>query len=233
VDHWERNPIHTSKRDCSYDQLNEQPCMDFHLCYITDRHALEPKPLLPVIQKAIEAGVDIIQIREKDLPTRELFELVRATVDSARAQGGGSRVVVNDRLDIALAAGAAGVHLGGQSMPPNAVRASTLKGFLMGVSCHSLDDALKAEAAGADYVLLGPIFETPSKLAYGPPLGLDKLRQVAGSAKVPVLALGGISVERVKACIEAGASGVAGIRLFQDCNDLMDRVRELRAQFPA
>jgi len=207
--------------------------MDFHLCYITDRHALEPKPLLPVIQKAIEAGVDIIQIREKDLGTRELFDLVNAAVDSARTQGGGSCIVVNDRLDIALAAGAAGVHLGGQSMPPEAVRASTPKDFLMGVSCHSMEDALKAEAAGADYVLLGPIFETPSKLAYGPPLGLDKLRQVAGSAKVPVLALGGISVERVKACIEAGASGVAGIRLFQDCNDLMDRVRELRAQFPA
>ena len=102
----------------------------------------------------------------------------------------------------------------------------------MGVSCHSLAEAGQAEAAGADYVLLGPIFETPSKMAFGPPLGLELLRAVTSRLKIPVLALGGVTAERVCACLDAGAAGIAGIRIFQDCISVVERVRELRAQFP-
>ena len=200
------------------------------LCYITDRRALEPKPLLPRIQEAIRLGVDLVQIREKDLPTRELLELVGAAADAARARA--TRLVVNDRLDIALVAGADGVHLGTQSIPARAVWNIVPEGFLIGVSCHSRQDVLAAEAAGADYVALGPIFETPSKFAYGPPLGLDVLRDTASDARIPLLALGGISVERVRACLDAGASGIAGIRIFQDAGSFEVRMRELRAQFP-
>ncbi|MGD0922638.1 MAG: thiamine phosphate synthase [Terriglobia bacterium] len=203
------------------------PCA-FELCYITDRRTLEPKPLLPLIQEAIRAGLDLVQIREKDLATRELLELVKGAVDAAR--GTSTRIVVNDRLDVALAAGAAGVHLGTQSLPARVVRQQVPKDFLVGVSCHTLEEALSAQSAGADYVVFGPIFETPSKLPYGPPLGLGKLREVTMRVKTPVLALGGITVERVRSCLEAGAAGIAGISIFQNCESLERRAQELRAE---
>jgi thiamine-phosphate pyrophosphorylase len=199
------------------------------LCYITDRRALEPKPLLPWVQEAIRVGVDLVQIREKDLPTRDLLELVTAAVDAAR--GTATHLVVNDRLDVALAAGAAGVHLGTQSLPARVVRELVPRDFLVGVSCHSLAETLGAEAGGADYVVLGPIFATPSKLPYGSPLGLAKLREVSAQVKIPVLALGGITVERARACLEAGAAGIAGISLFQKCDSLQERLRQLRSEF--
>ncbi len=207
--------------------------MRLQLCYITDRRGLEPRPLLPHILAAIEAGVDLVQIREKDLPTGELLELAGAAV--AAAAGTGVKVVVNDRLDIALALGAHGVHLGGGSLPPAAARSTVDKlllrePFFVGVSCHSLEQARAAAMAGADYILLGPIFPTPSKLAYGPPLGLKKLREVTASVKVPVLALGGVGVEQVKSCLAAGAAGIAGIRIFQETEALAGRVRELRSR---
>ena len=208
--------------------------MPFHLCYITDRYTLGPMPLLPRIFEAVRAGVDLVQIREKDLETREQAVLVKAAVDAAR--GTATRVMVNDRLDVALALRAAGVHLGTASMPARAVRESLARSheagqFIVGVSCHSLGEAVAAQSAGADYLVLGPIFETPSKTPYGPPLGLAMLREVTAKIKIPVLALGGISVERVKPCLAAGATGIAGIRIFQDCESMEDRVRELRAQF--
>ncbi len=203
--------------------------MPFQVCYITDRHAVEPKPLLPLILEAIRAGVDLVQIREKDLATRRLLELVESALASAR--GTKTRIVVNDRLDVALALAAHGVHLGSRSLPAEVVRAEVAKDFLVGVSCHSLEEALAAESACADYLVLGPIFETPSKIQYGPPLGLTKLREVTAQVKVPVLALGGITVERVQPCLQAGAAGIAGIRIFQECESIAERVRELRAQF--
>ena len=200
------------------------------LCYITDRKSLEPRPLGLLIREAVQARVDLIQVREKDLPTRALLELVESAV--AAAKGSVTRIVVNDRLDVALAAGADGVHLGTQSVPPQAVRKQMPEGFLLGVSCHSSDDVRQAETAGADYVVLGPIFETPSKMAYGPPLGLSALREAASVTSIPILALGGINVERVRGCFEAGATGIAGIRIFQDAPQPAVRVREIRAQFP-
>ncbi|HXH51765.1 MAG TPA: thiamine phosphate synthase [Terriglobia bacterium] len=205
--------------------------MSFHfqLCYITDRHGLGPTPLTRHLQAVIKAGVDLVQLREKDLASRELLSLATAAVDITR--GSKTRIVVNDRLDIAIATHAHGVHLGGQSMPPEIVRRHVDKDFLVGVSCHSLDESLRGEAAGADYILLGPIFDTPSKRQYGPPLGLNKLSEVANRIKIPLLALGGITVERVRPCLEAGATGIAGIRLFQEGPPVADRIRELREQF--
>ena len=233
------------------------------LCYITDRCQLKSVLLAAVILESLRAGVDILQIREKDLPTRELMALVEEAVNAARAFPpvarasrlssvrdepprepvilseakdlrssplAHARVLVNDRLDVALAARAGGVHLGGQSMPAAAVRQVAPRPFVIGVSCHSLEEAIAAESAGADYLLLGPVFETPSKLKYGPPLGLDELRKVNAQVRIPVLALGGITVERVRPCLEAGAAGIAGIRIFQDCESIEALVRELRAQ---
>ncbi|HET9177398.1 MAG TPA: thiamine phosphate synthase [Terriglobia bacterium] len=199
------------------------------LYYITDRHGLGPTPLVSHLQAAVAAGVDLIQLREKDLDTYRMILLSRATVELA--QESNTKILVNDRLDIAIATHAHGVHLGGRSMPSESVRRHVDRGFLVGVSCHSLEEALRAEAGEADYILLGPIFETPSKRPYGPPLGLNKLLEVAGRVSIPVLALGGITVERVRACLEAGATGIAGIRLFQEGPPIADRVRELRQQF--
>jgi thiamine-phosphate pyrophosphorylase len=206
----------------------------FQLCYITDRRQLPSESVSVRIQQAIRAGIDLVEIREKDLTTRELLDLVRTAMEAIGEQPtGGTRVVVNDRLDVALAAGAHGVHLGTRSMPARVVRSHVPPDFLVGVSCHSLPEALAAASAGADYLVLGPVFETPSKLAYGPPLGLAKLQEVTAQVKLPVLALGGITLERVKACLENGAAGIAGIRIFQDCDSLEARLRELRAQFGA
>jgi thiamine-phosphate pyrophosphorylase len=204
---------------------------NFLLCYITDRRQLRSVSLAAVIRETVRAGVDIVQVREKDLTSRELIILVEEALSATREQGmGGARVVVNDRVDVALAGGADGAHLAAHSMPVQVVRRFVPRAFVIGVSCHSLGEAMAAESGGADYLVLGPVFETPSKLGYGPPLGLEELRNVASRIRIPVLALGGITVDRIRPCLEAGASGIAGIRIFQDCESAQERVRELRTQ---
>lgn len=199
----------------------------FQLYYITDRSQLGSRSLDSAIAAAVSAGVDWVQIREKDLAVGELLTTTQAAVKHAR-HAARTRIVVNDRLDVALAGAAHGVHLGRRSMPPEVVRRLTPPEFVVGVSCHSLEEAAAAEAAGADYILLGPIFPTPSKLQYGPPLGLGTLGEVAARVSIPVLALGGITPERAPECSQHGAAGIAGIRLFQDCASLEDLVRTLR-----
>lgn len=172
-------------------------------CYVTDRRQGD---VLSFAARAIAEGVDMIQVREKDLPGGELFDLVAKIRDLAA--GTKTRVLVNDRLDVALAAGVDGVHLPSNGLPASRVR--PLVKFL-GVSTHTLEEALAAEIAGADFVVFGPVFGTPGKNA----VGLEPLRKVASGVKIPVLAIGGITLERVKDVLAAGAAGIAGIRLFQ------------------
>jgi thiamine-phosphate pyrophosphorylase len=200
------------------------------LYYITDRTQTKSRSLEDCLAGAIAAGVDYVQIREKDLPARTLLTLTEATVAHAERQGQGTRVIVNDRLDVALAARAHGVHLGARSMPVGIMRRMAPPGFRVGASCHSLEEAVAAQAAGADHLLLGPIFATPSKLQYGPPLGITKLDEVTHQVTIPVFALGGITPDRVATCLASGAVGIAGIRIFQDCDSIQDLVRELHAQ---
>lgn len=177
--------------------------------------------LRETIRRAVAGGVDWIQIREKDLDSRSLIELTRFAIAEARSTS--TRILVNDRLDIALAADAAGVHLGEQSLPAEQVgewrRSAGRTDFQIGVSCHSIEDARAAERDGADYVFFGPVFATPSKAAFGPPQGIERLREVCGSIQIPVVAIGGITAENARACIESGAAGIAAIRLFQDAAD--------------
>jgi thiamine-phosphate pyrophosphorylase len=141
-------------------------------------------------------------------------------------------LLVNDRSDIAGAAGADGVHLTAQSLPVAVVREIYGLEFVIGVSTHSLDEARAARAGGADFVVFGPVFETDSKRVYGEPQGLDKLREVTGAlGEFPVVAIGGITIENVGECFAAGASGVAAIRLLNDVDQLLDRIHKIRSRF--
>lgn len=187
--------------------------------------------LRETIRNAAAVGAAWVQIREKDLEAGELAGLVRLVVQDT--QGTAARILVNDRLDVALAANAAGVHLGEKSLPLEAVagwrRASGENSFLIGASCHSLEAARAAERGGADYILFGPVFATPSKEAYGAPQGLERLREVCASVKIPILAIGGVNLENVRACLDAGATGIAAIRLFQDAGNADELGARLRA----
>jgi thiamine-phosphate pyrophosphorylase len=218
------------------------------LCYVTDRRSFAPAEwteprniLLQKIAAAVAAGVDWIQIREKDLSGKESSALAREAVRLAASPLAGgavrARILVNDRLDVALATQAGGVHLGEKSLPPQEARRLVNsfrreKDFLIGVSCHSLEAARAAERDGADYLFFGPVFATPSKAAYGAPQGFERLAAVCRAVSVPVLAIGGITLENFAACLSAGASGIAAIRLFQDAPDSAAVVRALRKPSP-
>ena len=170
--------------------------------------------LLRFLQAVVAAQLPLIQIREKSLPARVLYELIASAVEITR--GSKTRLLVNDRVDIALAAGADGVHLTARSLPANVVRKICGPEFLIGVSTHSLAEARAAQAGGADFVVFGPVFDTESKRAFGEPQGLDKLREVTSDlGEFPVIAIGGITRENSAACISAGASGYAGISMFE------------------
>lgn len=215
------------------------------LCYVTDRQALSKgheldarEALLHKIQDAAAAGVDWIQIREKDLSGKECAALTTAAVTrSAKpfaSKQGTIRILVNDRLDVALSQAAGGVHLGENSLPVEKARKLAdsripSQHFLIGVSCHSLEAATAAAKRGANYIFFGPVFATPSKAVYGAPQGLARLAEVCRAVSLSVIAIGGITLDNAAPCLTAGASGIAAIRLFQDDQDLASLVKELRA----
>ncbi len=188
----------------------------------------EFRRLLAHVRAAVEARVALVQLREKELTGRVLFELASAAAHVAR--GSETRVLVNDRADIARAAGADGVHLTTRSLEASVVRRAFGPDFLVGVSAHSLAEARAARDGGADFATFGPVFDTPSKRAYGPPLGPELLREAARAlSPFPVVALGGVTLENARACFDAGARGVAAIRLFADAPDLAAAVRDLES----
>jgi thiamine-phosphate pyrophosphorylase len=158
----------------------------------------------------IGRGVDFIQIREPELNSRELLAMAKRICGDR----GGAKVLINDRVDIAIAAEADGVHLRDGSVAPEKIRRITTRHLVISVACHDLATLNRAAQEGADYILLAPVFAPLSKSASVPPLGLDKLREAAGSVAVPVIALGGVTELNARACFEAGAAGVAGISLF-------------------
>jgi thiamine-phosphate pyrophosphorylase len=215
------------------------------LYYITDRaafpgnEATRRKRLLKKISEAAGAGIDYIQLREKDLSARELerlsTEAVRVIADTTNPA---TALLINSRADIALATGAAGVHLRSNDISPTEVREIWSCGAgalarelcprvpMISIACHSSEEVTKAASNGADLALFAPVFEKKDAAAFQP-TGLSQLRE-ACRHKIPVLALGGITLENARACLDAGAAGIAAIRLFQD-NDIANVIRKLRA----
>lgn len=221
------------------------------LCYITDRIAFpgneeaRRRRLLDKIGEACRAGVDYIQLREKDLPVREIevlahdaVRVIRENSNSAKGERRpGTVLLINSRTDVAIAARAGGVHLTADDVSPVEVRRALKLAGVQGdeasanhvrisVSCHSVREVMRAASAGADIALLGPIFEKKDALGMRS-LGISELGEAA-RAKIPVLALGGVTLQNAESCLRAGAAGIAGIRLFQE-NDVADVARVLRS----
>ncbi|MGH9800990.1 MAG: thiamine phosphate synthase [Blastocatellia bacterium] len=184
---------------------------------------------IETIRLAAAAGCQLIQIREKDLCARDLAEFTRQAISVARPHG--AKVLVNDRLDVAIAAKADGVHLRVSSLPAAEVRQAVvekgLKDFLIGASTHSLAEAEAAQSGGADFIVCGPIYDTPSKREFGEPLGLERFAAICRAVKIPVLALGGINLKNFRQPLESGASGIAAISLFNDPENLSATIAAL------
>jgi thiamine-phosphate pyrophosphorylase len=216
------------------------------LYYITDRsqfpgdEGARRHVLLAKVADAARAGVDYIQLRERDLSARELETLARQVVAAVHENSPSTRLLINSRTDVALAAGADGVHLRGDDLSPREVRAAvrlsahrplTTDHFLVAASCHTAADVFHAESEAADFAVFAPVFEKKdapaSERKNTAPTGIAALRE-ACRAKIPVLALGGVNVENAASCLNAGAAGIAAIRLFQE-NKIEDVVRTLRA----
>ena len=185
-------------------------------CYITDLHSLPAGvALFDNIARNLTAGIEWIQIREKDLSARDLLDLAQQILGLPNPHG--SKILVNTRIDVALAAGAAGAHLPAGSPAPSVWRVLTPPGFLIGVSCHTVDEVRVAQDQGADYAVFGPVFAPRSKATALEPRGIAGLAQAVRAVRIPVLALGGITATNAEDCAQAGAAGIAAISLYQSC----------------
>jgi thiamine-phosphate pyrophosphorylase len=194
------------------------------LVLVTDRHATGGRDLCDVVAAALDAGLPAVQLRARDLSGRALFTLAERLRALTAARG--ALLLVNDRADVAIAVGADGVHLGGGSMPVDAVRPLLAPGALIGVSTHTPGECA---ATTADFAFFGPVFATPSKAAFGSPQGIHHLREATATARVPVLAIGGVTVAEVPAVRAAGAAGVAVIRAVLAAGDPGAATRALLA----
>lgn len=202
--------------------------------FVTDRQATLGRPIETIAAAAMRGGASMIQVREKDLGGAGLLRLVVALVGEARGFARDRvQVVVNDRLDVALAAKAGGVHLPASGLPVAMVRRHSGARFLIGRSVHGPAEARDAEKAGADYLVCGPVFATPSKAAYGEPLGPSVLRRVVEVAHIPVWAIGGINAGNAAGLAEIPIAGVAVITAIAAAPDPEAAVRELRAALGA
>ncbi|CBK42755.1 Thiamine-phosphate pyrophosphorylase [Nitrospira defluvii] len=181
------------------------PSVDFRLYLVTDRHQTAGRPLVSVVGRAVNAGVRAVQLRERDLPIRALLSL---SLDLQRELPD-MQLFINDRVDLAVGLGCRGVHLRESSLPAPVVRTLLRPSQLLGLSVHSIQGAVAAERHGADFVVLGPIYDTPSKREYGAPLGLQVLEQAARAVTIPIFAIGGMTTSRTREMLQAGAFGVA------------------------
>ena len=198
------------------------------LYLLTDRQQTLHRPLPSVITEAVDAGVRMVQVREKDLRTRELTSLCQQLCPLIKHHQG--TILLNDRIDLVIALGADGVHLRTDSLPVSVARRLLGTRYLIGVSTHSVEEARVAEAEGADFIVLGPIFDTPSKRAYGPPLGIQVLQEAGRFLHLPIYAIGGITPIRIPDVLSAGAYGVAVISSILQSPSIPGTTRELLAR---
>jgi len=196
---------------------------ELRLTLVTDRTQTRGRELVSVVGDSLAAGLPAVQVREKDLGAAELAFLcrrIRGLTRDTRAL-----LIVNDRVDVALAVGADGVQRTSTSLTVEDIRAIADKRLRIGASVHSLPDALQAELEGADWLVFGPVYDTPSKRMYGPPQGLDKLARVAAAVRLPVVAIGGITPARVRDVRAAGARGVAVVSSILAADSPADATR--------
>lgn len=195
------------------------------LYVITDRSLTGGRPLEVMVGAACAGGAKAIQLREKNLSTRDLYQLVERLLPIVHGQD--ACLLINDRVDLALALPVDGVHLSRLSLPPAETRALLGSRRLIGVSCHTLEEAIEAERGGADFIVFGSLFPTPSKVAYGPPVGLTRLGDVRRRIRLPILGIGGITVSNAPSVMAAGADGVAVIATVMMADDPADAVSGL------
>jgi thiamine-phosphate pyrophosphorylase len=199
--------------------------LDFDLYVVTDRQLTAGRPLRLLVEAALRGGARAFQLREKDLSPRELYPL--AIELRQLTQRYGARLLINDRVDVALAVDADGVHLTTTSLPASIARQLLGPGRLIGVSTHTLTEAQAAAEAGADFLVFGPIFYTPSKAPYGEPVGLDALRTVRAAVTLPILAIGGVKKANLDQVLAAGADGIAVISAIISADDPMAASQDL------
>jgi thiamine-phosphate pyrophosphorylase len=190
---------------------------DFDLYVVTDRQLTAGRPLRLVVEAALRGGARAFQLREKDLSPRQLYPLALELRQLTQAYG--ASLLINDRVDVALAVGADGVHLTTTSLPATVTRQLLGPGRLIGVSTHSIAEAQTAADQGADFIVFGPVFYTPSKAPYGEPVGLDALRAVRAAVAIPTLAIGGVKKANLDQILAAGADGVAVISAIISADD--------------
>lgn len=181
--------------------------VDFRVYLITDRGISSGGDLLGTVAKALEGGVRAVQLREKDLPARDLFRLAERMRE--RTEEYGAKLLINDRADVAMAVGADGVHLGVLSIPPREARQLLGSRAIIGCSAHNAEELRQAKEGGADFVTYGPVYPTPSKGPFGPPVGIPALAEACRTAGIPVFALGGIGPGNLEEVARAGSFGVA------------------------
>ena len=201
------------------------PRLESRLFLVTDRHQTKGRPLVPLLQRVLTAAAPAIQLRERDLSARELVTLARevqAVTASRRSQ-----LLINDRIDVALALEGVGVHLRSNSLPVSVARQVLGTQRLLGISVHAVEEAVQVESQGADYIVLGPIYETPSKQMFGPPLGIHTLERACRLVRIPIIGIGGVTAARAREMRRAGAFGVAVITAVLGAADVESATREL------
>jgi thiamine-phosphate pyrophosphorylase len=199
--------------------------VDFRVYLITDRRQAPGGDILRAVEGALDGGIRAVQLREKDLPGKEMY-LLAARMRELTARHG-ARLLVNDRVDVALAVGADGVHLGVSSMPPSAARTLLGEEALIGCSTHGIRELREAAARGADFATFGPVYPTPSKAVYGPPVGVAALSEACRGTTIPVFALGGVGPHNAGEAMAAGAFGIALIKGVVAASDPRGAAAEL------